>query len=90
MSYYNLNDKLKKKRLMLVWILQTGEPLNCDGNQLRPMRAINLSNALVSKGHKVEIISTRFFHQKKRFRMRQSQINLAKNSGKRHIFQKQF
>ena len=28
--------------------------------------------------------------QKKRFRMRQSQINLAKNSGKRYIFQKQF
>ena len=28
--------------------------------------------------------------QKKRFRMRQSQINLAKNSGKRHIFKKQF
>ena len=53
---------------MLVWILQTGEPLNCDGNQLRPMRAINLSKALVSKGHKVEIISTRFFHQEKRFR----------------------
>ena len=53
---------------MLVWILQTGEPLNCDGNQLRPMRAINLSKALVSKGHKVEIISTRFFHQQKRFR----------------------
>jgi len=49
---------------MLVWILQTGEPLNCDGNQLRPMRAINLSKALVAKGHKVEIISTRFFHQK--------------------------
>ena len=53
---------------MLVWILQTGEPLNCDGDQLRPMRAINLSKALVSKGHKVEIISTKFFHQEKRFR----------------------
>ncbi len=53
---------------MLVWILQTGEPLNCDGNKLRPMRAINLSKALVAKGHKVEIISTRFFHQEKRFR----------------------
>ena len=53
---------------MLVWILQTGEPLNCDGNQLRPMRAINLGKALVLKGHKVEIISTRFFHQEKRFR----------------------
>ena len=53
---------------MLVWILQTGEPLNCDGDQIRPMRAINLSKALVSKGHNVEIISTRFFHQEKRFR----------------------
>ena len=53
---------------MLVWILQTGEPLNCDGDQLRPMRAINLSKELASKGHKVEIISTRFFHQEKRFR----------------------
>ncbi len=53
---------------MFVWILQTGEPLNCDGGQLRPMRAINLSKVLVSKGHKVEIISTRFFHQEKRFR----------------------
>ncbi len=53
---------------MLVWILQTGEPLNSDGGQLRPMRAINLSKVLVSKGHKVEIISTRFFHQEKRFR----------------------
>ena len=60
---------------MLVWILQTGEPLNCDGNQLRPMRAINLSKALVSKGHKVEIISTRFFHQEKRFRK-----NIKKNN----------
>ena len=53
---------------MLVWILQTGEPLNCDGEQMRPMRAMNLSKALVSKGHEVEIISTRFFHQEKRFR----------------------
>ena len=60
---------------MLVWILQTGEPLNCDGNELRPMRAINLSKALVSSGHKVEIISTRFFHQEKRFRK-----NIKKNN----------
>ena len=53
---------------MFVWILQTGEPLNSDGGQLRPMRAINLSKVLISKGHKVEIISTRFSHQEKRFR----------------------
>ena len=51
---------------MLVWILQTGEPLNCDGDQLRPMRAVNLSKALVSKGHNVEIISTRFFSSGKK------------------------
>ncbi len=53
---------------MFVWILQTGEPLNCDGKNIRPMRAINLSSALISKNHKVEIISTRFYHQKKIFR----------------------
>jgi UPF0176 protein len=28
--------------------------------------------------------------QKKRFRMRQKQINLAKKAGKRHIFQKDY
>tara|TARA_B100000242_G_C43055458_1_gene493954 strand:+ start:9801 stop:11057 length:1257 start_codon:yes stop_codon:yes gene_type:complete len=53
---------------MLVWILQTGEPLNCDGEDIRPMRAINLSSALISKNHNVEIISTKFYHQKKTFR----------------------
>ena len=29
-------------------------------------------------------------HQKSRFRMRQKQINLAKEEGKRHIFQKEY
>ena len=28
--------------------------------------------------------------QKERFRMRQKQINLAKKTGKRHIFQKEY
>ena len=50
---------------MLVWILQTGEPLNCDGNQLRPMRAINLSKALVSRGHKVKLFQQGFFINKR-------------------------
>ena len=53
---------------MLIWILQTGEPLNCDNQELRGMRAINLADALISSGHKVEIVSTKFFHQKKFFR----------------------
>ena len=29
-------------------------------------------------------------YQKSRFRMRQKQINLAKEAGKRHIFQKEY
>ena len=53
---------------MIIWILQTGEPLRCDGKNIRPMRALNLSKILLERGHKVEIISTRFFHQKKLFR----------------------
>ena len=53
---------------MNIWILQTGEPLFSDDSDLRPMRAMNLSKALIERNHKVEIISTRFFHQKKIFR----------------------
>ena len=32
---------------MKIWILQTGEPLHIDKSGLRPMRAMNLSNALI-------------------------------------------
>ena len=50
---------------MLVWIFQTGEPLQLDDEDVRPMRAINLSNALVAAGHDVVLWSSNFFHQKK-------------------------
>ena len=50
---------------MLVWILQTGEPLHSDNDNSRPMRVINLSNTLVKKGHNVVIWSSSFYHQKK-------------------------
>lgn len=53
---------------MNVWILQTGEPLHCDLNLYRPMRAMNLANALVDRGHSVTIWSSDFFHQEKRHR----------------------
>jgi len=36
---------------MNVWILQTGEPLHIDAGHPRPMRAMNLANALVKAGH---------------------------------------
>jgi glycosyltransferase involved in cell wall biosynthesis len=53
---------------LIVWILQTGEPLHIDENDARPMRAMNLSNALTEKGHKVVLWSTAFSHLEKRHR----------------------
>ena len=55
---------------MKVWILQTGEPLHCDGGSPRPMRAMNLANELLSRGFSVEIWSSAFYHQEKRHRTR--------------------
>ncbi len=54
---------------LTVWLLQTGEPLHCDRDRVRPMRAMNLANALVEAGHKVVLWSTTFNHQEKRQRI---------------------
>lgn len=53
---------------LVVWVLQTGEPLHTDDDGLRPMRAMNLSNALTQAGHKVVLWSSSFYHQKKKHR----------------------
>ena len=50
---------------MNVWILQTGEPLHYDFGNPRPMRAMNLANTLIKKGHNVTLWSTDFNHQQK-------------------------
>lgn len=50
---------------MKVWIFQTGEPLQSDNGNPRPMRAINLANVLVDRGHVVTLWSSGFYHQKK-------------------------
>lgn len=55
---------------MRVWILQTGEPLHIDNPNLRPMRAMNLSNELASRGHEVLLISSDFDHFTKKHRKR--------------------
>jgi glycosyltransferase involved in cell wall biosynthesis len=52
-----------------VWLLQTGEPLHTDAGNPRPMRAMNLANALVAAGHKVVLWSSSFYHQEKRHRV---------------------
>ena len=56
------------KKILKVWILQTGEPLQSDKSKDRPMRAINLSEELLKRGHKVTIWSSNFYHQQKKFR----------------------
>lgn len=56
------------KRILVVWIFQTGEPLHIDDKNVRPMRAMNLSNALIKAGHKVVLWSSAFYHQEKRHR----------------------
>ena len=38
---------------------------SCDSNDYRPMRAVSLANKLVDEVHKVLIISSDFYHQKK-------------------------
>ena len=53
---------------MKAWILQTGEPLHCDQGSPRPMRAMNLANELIGRGHEVTIWSSSFYHQEKRHR----------------------
>jgi glycosyltransferase involved in cell wall biosynthesis len=55
---------------MNIWIFQTGEPLHSDSGNPRPMRAMNLANNLVSKGHNVILWSSSFYHQEKRHRSR--------------------
>ena len=62
-----IDRTLERADRRLVWILQTGEPLECDADA-RPMRATSLANALVSDGCDVVIWTSRFFHQKKMHR----------------------
>jgi len=53
---------------MNTWIFQTGEPLPIDEGTPRPMRAMNLSNALMNAGHNVVLWSAAFHHHEKRHR----------------------
>jgi len=78
-----------------IWILQTGEPLQIDSTGLRPMRAMNLSQSLVEKGHMVTLWSSDFDHFAKKHRFGDVQtikysdnliINLIPSRGyKNHI-----
>ena len=65
---------------MKIWIFQSGEPLHTDGEQYRPMRAMNLSNLLVENGHNVILWSSSFFHSTKQHRSKDfKKIKINKN-----------
>ena len=59
---------MENEKKLVFWILQTGEPLPIDKDFSRPMRAVNLSNKLLKKGHKVILWSSKFNHQSKEHR----------------------
>ena len=59
---------MANEKQLIVWILQTGEPLPIDKGFPRPMRATNLTNKLIEKGHKVILWSSTFNHQSKKHR----------------------
>lgn len=65
---------------MHICIFQTGEPLHIDEGNYRPMRAMILANKLLENGHKVTLISSTFFHQRKIFRYKsQKSIKINDN-----------
>jgi len=65
MNSSKVGQKLK------VWVIQTGEPLHVDDNGVRPMRAMNLCNALIGAGHEVVLWSSAFDHTKKEHRTKE-------------------
>ena len=65
---------------MVIWILQTGEPLHIDAGNPRPMRAMNLSDKLVEAGHSVVLWSSAFSHQGKKHRTKKYTIHKVNNN----------
>jgi glycosyltransferase involved in cell wall biosynthesis len=53
---------------MNIWILQTGEPIHVDEGHPRPMRAMNLANIMIARGHRVTLWTSDFDHINKRHR----------------------
>ena len=67
---------MKKKHIM---IFQSGEPLPCDSSEKRKMRAWNLIDELLSQGHEISLISSKFDHASKIHRIDNDYENYHKN-----------
>ncbi len=59
---------MSQNKSLTVWIFQTGEPIHLDEANSRGMRAMNLSDELVSKGHRVVLWTSDFDHFSKKSR----------------------
>lgn len=56
------------KRKEVIWLFQTGEPLAADNGSYRAMRLQNLADKFSESKIEVRVITSKFFHQAKRFR----------------------
>jgi len=72
---------------VIVWVLQTGEPLHVDGGSPRPMRGMNLADSLVCSGHQVVLWSSSFYHQKKMHRKNVSPYSVVHDGLKINLIQ---
>lgn len=67
-------------RKLHAWVFQTGEPLPHLGGSARPMRAANVTDALLAAGHRVTLWSSDFNHQEGRHLTgRNSRITVHEN-----------
>lgn len=70
---------------MQICIFQTGEPLHIDKGNYRPMRCMLLADKLIENGHKVTIISSDFFHQRKLHRFKKFKFIKVNDSLNIHL-----
>lgn len=65
--------------MSVIWIIQTGEPIDSDNDGARPMRAMTVAKHLNTLGHTVNLITSRFYHQKKIHRVDPSVCRINPN-----------
>lgn len=71
---------MNQNKPLTVWIFQTGEPIHLDEINARGMRAMNLSDELVSQGHRVVLWTSDFDHFSKKSRFGKATIIDYSNS----------
>jgi len=65
---------------MNIWLIQRGEPVHIDENDVRLMRTGILADTLSKKGHKVTWFTSTFYHQKKYQRFKKNTVLSVKKN----------